>query len=218
MAWHPHYTKIAVASRDDSVLVYASSSSVPVIVRQASQRDVSALAWRPLSSSHLAVGCAMGVAVWTVDPASLGTRPSASCLNLLPHSSPVNSVAWDPQGKLLASGSAKDSSLYIWNVESREPTVLKKFRGGGYTLLAWSPSGDRLLTATPASVFRIWETRRWSAEDWDVLDGHVQSAVWSPCGTKLIFADSGQPTLYSLSVDSMPPFGQKLHTTLKVHL
>lgn len=59
------------------------------------------------------------------------------------------------KGKYLASGSARDSSLYIWNVENREATLLQKIRGGGYTFLTWSPTGDRLLAGTPGSVFKL---------------------------------------------------------------
>ncbi|XP_057375702.1 aladin-like isoform X1 [Daphnia carinata] len=199
LAWHPHCNKLAVATRDDTVLVYTGSASTPVVVRHSSQKNISSMSWRPLCSAQLAVGCASGVALWTVDPASLGTRPSASCLTTLPHPTSINSVAWDPQGKFLASGSAQDSSLYIWNVENREATLLQKIRGGGYTFLTWSPTGDRLLACTPGNVFKIWETRTWSAEIWDVMNGYVQSAAWSPCGTKAIFADSAQPTLYCVS-------------------
>lgn len=64
--------------------------------------------------------------------------------------------------------------------------------------------------------FRIWETRTWSAETWDVMEGHVQSAAWSPCGTKAVFADSVQPTLYCVSVDRVPPLGEKNTLTTKV--
>ena len=48
------------------------------------------------------------------------------------------------------------------------------------------------------------------------MSGHVQAAAWSPCGTKVIFADSVQPTLYSLSVDPVPPLGEKIPPALKV--
>ncbi|XP_046650517.1 aladin-like [Daphnia pulicaria] len=202
LAWHPHCNKLAVATRDDTVLVYTGSTSTPVVVRHSSQKDISSLAWRPLCSAQLAVGCALGVALWTVDPASLGTRPSASCLTHLPHPTSVNTVSWDPQGKYLASGSAKDSSLYIWNVENREATLLQKMHGGGYTFLTWNPTGDRLLAGTPGNVFKIWETRTWSAEIWDVMDGHIQAAAWSPCGTKAIFADSVHPILYCVDKSS----------------
>lgn len=46
IAWHPHCIKIAVATRDDVVLVYTGSMSVPVIARHSSQKDISCLAWR----------------------------------------------------------------------------------------------------------------------------------------------------------------------------
>lgn len=46
LAWHPNCTKLAVATRDDTVLVYAGATSVPVVVRNSSQKDISSLAWR----------------------------------------------------------------------------------------------------------------------------------------------------------------------------
>ena len=113
-----------------------------------------------MCSAQLAVGCASGVALWTVDPASLGTRPSASCLTTLPHPTSVNTVGWDPQvaysihlrfSLLMLQLSL---SLYIWKVENREAALLKKIRGGGYTFLTWDPTGDRLLAGTPGSVFK----------------------------------------------------------------
>ncbi len=48
------------------------------------------------------------------------------------------------------------------------------------------------------------------------MEGHVQTAAWSPCGTKAVFADSAQPTLYCISVDRMSPLGEKNMLTLKV--
>ena len=72
------------------------------------------------------------------------------------------------------------------------------------------------LTDSLSFFYRIWESRTWSANNWDVMEGHVQSAVWSPCGTKVIFADSVQSTLYSLSVEPVPPLGEKNPHFLKV--
>ena len=67
----------------------------------------------------------------------------------------------------------------------------------------------------PRYLLRIWETRTWSAENWNVMEGHVQAVVWSPCGSKVIFADSVQPTLYCLSVDPLAPLGEKPPPALK---
>ena len=46
LAWHPNCIKLAVATRDDTILVYAGSSSVPVTIRHPIQKDISFLQWR----------------------------------------------------------------------------------------------------------------------------------------------------------------------------
>lgn len=38
------------------------------------QRNVAALAWKPLSASVLAVACQTCILIWTLDPTSLSTR------------------------------------------------------------------------------------------------------------------------------------------------
>lgn len=78
MAWHPHATKIAVATVDDNVRIYCSEVSFVSTLKCKAQGHVSSLSWRPLSASELAVGCEQGVIVWTVDPNSMFTKPSSS--------------------------------------------------------------------------------------------------------------------------------------------
>ncbi len=76
--------------------------------------------------------------------------------------------------------------------------------------MAWSPSSlflpsrpsSSVVAATPSTVFRIWETRTWSHETWNVLSGHVQSACWSPSGSHLLFATSTEPVVYALDLAS----------------
>lgn len=43
-------------------------------------KGVACLAWQPFAASQLAVGCSSGVLLWTVDPASVVSRPSSSCV------------------------------------------------------------------------------------------------------------------------------------------
>ena len=71
------------------------------------------MAWRPLNASELAVGCLGGCLVWTVDPTSVATRPSASCVAVLPAPkghAPVTGVEWDPR---VSSYGFSDCSLEI---------------------------------------------------------------------------------------------------------
>ena len=47
------------------------------------------------------------------------------------------------------------------------------------------------------------------------MEGHVQSAAWSPCGTKVIFADSVPPTCYFILGDRVSPLGEKKYTCIE---
>ena len=80
------------------------------------QRNVSVMAWKPLSASTLAVGTQAVILIWTIDPASLSTRPSASAAQVLsyPGHSPITSIAWCPHGSdKLYSVSALNTALVV---------------------------------------------------------------------------------------------------------
>lgn len=77
LAWHPHTTKVAVATSDDNIRIYYNETFAPTLKFKA-QRNVSSLCWRPYSASEIAVGCEQGVIVWTVDPNSTFMHPSSS--------------------------------------------------------------------------------------------------------------------------------------------
>lgn len=78
LAWHPHTTKIAVATADDNVRVYSTDVQFISTLKCKAQGYVSSISWRPNSASEIAVGCEQGVIVWTVDPNSMFTKPSSS--------------------------------------------------------------------------------------------------------------------------------------------
>jgi len=208
LAWHPHTPKLALALKDDTVKIYPASSPVPSVqpvLKHASMRGVSCLAWRPLSGGYLAVGCLQGVMLWTVDPSSVVSRPSSSCASLLsrPGHSPVTGLSWAPDGALLASSSPSDTNLLIWSAARGECSPLRRVGGGGVTLVHWSQDSSRLFTATPGGIFRVWESSTWGCERWTVGSGsaeaRVAAAAWSPDSTQVIFATTEEPVLYSLA-------------------
>lgn len=83
LAWHPHTSKIAVATADDNVRIYSSDSNLVPLLKCSSQKGVSMIAWRPYSVSEIAIGCEAGIIVWTVDPNSTFTKPSISNATIL---------------------------------------------------------------------------------------------------------------------------------------
>ena len=112
----------------------------------------------------------MGIMIWTLDPGSVVSRPSTSCVRTLSKSghTPVTSLTWSPSGKLLASGCPADPNMLIWSVASGQNILVKRVSGGGISLLRWSPDGSKLFAATPGTTFRVWDTKSWQPDRWTV--------------------------------------------------
>lgn len=68
----------------------------------------------------------------------------------------VFSVAWSPDGRLLASGS-ENGEVSIW--DTREWNLLKTFQGheSSVTSIAWNPAGNRLASVGLDDKVRIWD-------------------------------------------------------------
>nr|CAD7572674.1 unnamed protein product [Timema californicum] len=204
ISWHPHCTKMALATLDDSVRIYACDTPTRII-KCKTQRGIACVAWRPLSALVMAVGCDKGVFVWSLDPTSMATRPTTNCATLLkrPHHTPVTGVTWSPQGDLLLTSSATDTTMYVWDVELEEFSPVRRVDGGGVTVVSWSPCSTKLFSATTGTTFRVWDTSQWTADRWNVISGRVQTACWSPCGSVVLFCTTTEPLIYSLFVTKL---------------
>lgn len=71
ISWHPYYTKLAVVTCDDSVRICSSESNYSPLLRCKQQKNITCVAWRPLSNTEIAVAHEDGIIVWNIDPNSL---------------------------------------------------------------------------------------------------------------------------------------------------
>lgn len=202
--WHPHAPKFAVALHDDSVCIHqAQPSDIVPVLKHKMQLSVADIAWKPTSASVLAVACQSCILIWTIEPTSLATRPSASCAQVLstPGHSPVISVAWCPLDGILVSASPTDSAIMVWVPSMDTYVAVKRVGHGGVTLLRWSPQGSKLFTGCPSATFRVWRCEDWTPEMWTTSHGRCQAACWSSDDTVLLFATANEPVIYMILFD-----------------
>lgn len=199
IAWNSLCFKLAVAAVDDSIRVYTNEEqSIVILLKNGLQKSITSMAWRPFSTSALAVGCQSGFLLWTLDPNSCITRPLSQAAHFKSGSHfPVTSLEWNFNGTLLATASMKDSSVIIWDVDMNKCLPLRR-TSPPYLHLQWSLNGAYLFSSTVGSVFRVWNAETWHSDRWTIASGHVQSFQWSPCARFLLFVTSEDPLLYSL--------------------
>jgi len=105
---------------------------------------------------------------------------------LMGHKKKVHSVAWNSNGRKLASGSV-DKTARVWSVDAHQTHSIELV---GHTdsvdQLCWDPTHpDRLATASIDKTVRIWDARTGKCIQTIPTTGENINISWSPDGTQL---------------------------------
>lgn len=127
----------------EAVVIWRRQASTfpAAVLAHAIQKDICSLAWRTGGTQELAVGCSGGVSLWRL-PADMAVLSSSSMATLtwLPSSDMLHhgkhvrldSLAWHPDGHLLAAASSGSGGGFeIFDV-ARAETIPIKVRMGGH--------------------------------------------------------------------------------------
>lgn len=136
-------------------------------------------------------------------------------IHQLRHSDPVETLAFSPDGKFLATA-GRNKLVHLWDMAGGK--IHRSFAGhtGAVQTVAFSPDGALLASGGMDKIIRLWEVA--SGKVIGVLPGHapqVDTLAFSPDGTLL--ASGGWDNVVSLWNVEAARQGRALARTLKGH-
>ncbi|MBI1842107.1 MAG: serine/threonine protein kinase [Verrucomicrobia bacterium] len=175
IAYSADGSRIAAWGEDGQIKIWDSRTGV-LAAETTHPGAVSSGAWSP-DDKLLATGHFDGTV--SISGARAGARITA----LRAHVDTIYHLAWSPDSSRLASTSANDFFVSVWDVAS-EKVVLGPLRHShGITSIAWEPNGNRLATGSMDETVKIWDTD--TGREAATLRGNTQAVTslsWGPDG------------------------------------
>ncbi|KAI8869958.1 WD40 repeat-like protein [Ramicandelaber brevisporus] len=188
--WHPNQPLCALICEDEVVVIYDASKKKFDSVCYKPPRGsgpIECVAWQPLSSSVLAIGCSAGVYLYDrSEPSSVKNEQLVVDLHNAewetmrePLQLRVTSLSWDPSGEFLAASVEQFHLLNKDEVFDQEDPAKP----------VWVRPMDN--TDGAACKLMIWHSLTSEVTQLKRSGGAVTAVSWSPCGGYLLTGHAG---------------------------
>ena len=193
VAFSPDGTLLAGGGDDRTIRLWNTATGRPVSGPPTVHTgEVRSVAFGPGGALLASGSTDRTVQLWNISagrPSDYALPPVLLC-SLIGHTDWVRSVAFSPDGTLLASGS-DDRTIRLWSPATGEPVggLLTGHAAKVFTL-AFSPDGSLLASGSTDRTVRLWEARTGNPIG-SPLQGHtaeVRSVAFSPDGSLLASA------------------------------
>ena len=95
----------------------------------------------------------------------------------------VSSIAFSPNGKILASASEDDGSVQLWSVADGDGSclinLLEHVSGGGAFSVAFSPDGKTLASSGDDGTVRLWNPHEEDRKQFNQVDWETVFLLWN---------------------------------------
>jgi eukaryotic-like serine/threonine-protein kinase len=183
----PNGKRIASADGND-IQVWDVSSGEKLLTLSGHEREIWSISYSLDGTRIASGGLDKTVRIWNADTgAQIKTlRGHGDSPLMADFISPVASVAFSPDGKLIASGSY-DYTVKIWNADTGAEVMTMKKHSSLVSDVAFSADGKRLASASSDGTIRLCDVATGSEPL--ILKGHeseVFSVAFSPDGKRIV--------------------------------
>ena len=200
VAFSPDGQILASGSWDKTIKLWDVNTGTEICTMTGHQLQVNSVAFSPQGQLLASASYDRTIRLWQI-PAlesshkEFQNRPCYSLLGTLSgHAWAVLTVAFSPDGKILATGS-DDNTIKLWEVNTGQLICTLVGHSWSVVAVAFTADGETLLSASCDKTVKLWRVS--TAEEIVTLSGHVDSvsAVAVSKVTQLIASGSRDKTI-----------------------